>query len=145
VERFAAAEARFLGVRRPIAAICNSIRTDAAGKVLDASSPPEIAKKMKEGTQQAQYDRIKAPVLAIFYVLTPQTRLPSYWCLSRAQQEEYERTFGPLALWQAEAIQRFRAGVKDARVVELLDSNHYVFIKDEALVVREMRKFLLDR
>jgi hypothetical protein len=42
------------------------------------------------------------------------------------------------------AIQRFRSGVKNARVIELHDTNHYVFIVDEALVVRETRKFLLD-
>jgi hypothetical protein len=40
-------------------------------------------------------------------------------------------------------IQRFRSGVKDSRVVELHDSNHYLYIRDEALVVQEMRKFLL--
>ena len=42
------------------------------------------------------------------------------------------------------AIQRFRSGVKNSRVIELHDTNHYVFIVDEALVVREMRKLLLD-
>ena len=42
------------------------------------------------------------------------------------------------------AIQRFRSGVKNSRVIELHDTNHYVFIVDEALVVRETRKFLLD-
>ena len=36
------------------------------------------------------------------------------------------------------------SGVKNSRVIELHDTNHYVFIVDEALVVREMRKFLLD-
>jgi hypothetical protein len=41
-------------------------------------------------------------------------------------------------------IQRFRSGVKNSRVIELHDTNHYVFIVDEALVVREMRKFLLE-
>jgi hypothetical protein len=97
---------------------------------------------MKEGSQQAEYDRIKAPALAIFNVWTPETRLPFYWYLYRAQQVEYERTFKPLVEWQADAIQRFRSGVKNSRIVELHDSNHYVFIRDEALAVREMRKFL---
>jgi alpha-beta hydrolase superfamily lysophospholipase len=36
------------------------------------------------------------------------------------------------------------SGVKNSRVIELHDTNHYVFIVDEALVVREMRKFLLE-
>ena len=36
------------------------------------------------------------------------------------------------------------SGVKNSRVIELHDTNHYVFIGDQALVVRETRKFLLD-
>ena len=31
------------------------------------------------------------------------------------------------------------------RVVELHDTNHYVFVVDEALVILEMRKFLLEK
>ena len=41
-------------------------------------------------------------------------------------------------------IQRFRSGVKNSRVIELHNTNRYVFIVDEALIIREMRKFLLD-
>jgi len=45
---------------------------------------------------------------------------------------------------QSRAIQRFRSRVKNARVIEVHNTCHYVFIVDEALVVREMRKFLLE-
>ena len=48
-----------------------------------------------------------------------------------------------LSPWVDGAIRRFRSQVRDSRVVELQDTNHYVYIVDEALVVREMRKFLL--
>jgi hypothetical protein len=52
---------------------------------------------------------------------------------------------GPSIAWFKEgAIQRFRSGGKNARVIELHDTDHYDFIVDEALVVRETRKFLLD-
>jgi len=34
--------------------------------------------------------------------------------------------------------------VLNSRVIELHDTNHHVFIVDEVLVVREMRKFFLD-
>ncbi len=60
------------------------------------------------------------------------------------QQEEFNRNIDSLAKWIEDAIQRFRSGVKNSRVTELHDTNHYVFIVDEALVVREMRKFLLE-
>jgi hypothetical protein len=42
------------------------------------------------------------------------------------------------------AIQRFRSGVKNSQVIELHNTCHYVFIVDEALVVRETRKLLLE-
>jgi hypothetical protein len=48
-----------------------------------------------------------------------------------------------LSPWIDKAIRRFGAEVHGSRVVELEDTNHYVYIVDEALVVREMRKFLL--
>jgi hypothetical protein len=70
--------------------------------------------------------------------------LPCYWYLDSASQEEFNRDIQSLANWIEGAIRRFRSGVKNSRVIELHDTNHYVFIVDEALVVREMRKFLLE-
>jgi hypothetical protein len=35
--------------------------------------------------------------------------------------------------------------VKGSRVVEIPNTNHYVYIVEEALVVREMRPFLLGK
>jgi pimeloyl-ACP methyl ester carboxylesterase len=148
VERYAAAEARNLGVRKPMSALCDLLRTDATGKVVATISPPEIAKKIVQGSQQAEYQRIKAPALAIFVPLKTKNwtaYAPYYVDLNRDQQLEFNRCFEKLQKWQADAILRFRTGVKNSRVVELPDSNHYVFIRDEARVVREMRKFLLDK
>jgi len=48
-----------------------------------------------------------------------------------------QRNIDSPAKWIEDAIQRFRSGVKNSRVVELHDTNYYVFIVDEALVVRE--------
>jgi pimeloyl-ACP methyl ester carboxylesterase len=144
VQRFAAASARSDGYRKPLAAICNMIRTDASGRVIGAITPPEISKKIYEGLQPAEYDRIKAPALGIFNKITSQYRLPYYWYLDPASQEEFNRSINSLAKWIEGAIQRFRSEVKTSRVIELHDTNHYVFIVDEALVVRETRKFLLE-
>jgi pimeloyl-ACP methyl ester carboxylesterase len=144
VQRFAAALARSDGYRKPLAAICNMIRTDSSGRVVGAITPPEISSKIYEGLQPAEYDRIQAPALGMFNKITPQYRLPYYWYLDPATQEEFNRSIKSLATWVGGAIQRFRSGVKNSRVIELHDTNHYVFIVDEALVVREMRKFLLE-
>jgi pimeloyl-ACP methyl ester carboxylesterase len=148
VERYAAAEARKLGYRKPMSAVRDQLRTDAAGKVVDAVSPPDIGKKMLQGSRQAQYERIQAPVLGIFVPLPPKDRTvyaPYYAELDGDKQREFDACVEKLRKWQADAIQRLRTGVKNSRVVELHGSNHYVFIRDEAQVVREMRKFLLDK
>ena len=120
------------------------IRTDPSGRVIGAITPPEISRKIYQGLQPAEYDRIKAPALGIFNKITPQYRLPYYWYLDPAKQEEFSHNIKPLATWIEGAIQRFRSGMKNSRVIELHDTNHYVYIVDEALVVRETRKFLLD-
>ena len=144
VQRLASALALEDGYRKPLAALCNMIRMDPSGKLLGAITPPEISSKIHAGLQPAEYDRIQAPALGIFNNITPQFRMPYYWYLEPAKQEEFNRSIKSLSKWVAGAIQRFRSEVKKARVVELRDTNHYVFIVDEALVVREMRKFLLE-
>jgi pimeloyl-ACP methyl ester carboxylesterase len=144
VQRLAAALARSDGHRKPLAAICNMIRTGPSGRVLGAITPPDISRKILEGLQPAEYDRIQAPALGIFNKITPRYRLPYYGSLGPAQQKELDRSIESLSKWVEGAIQRFRSGVKSSRVVELHDTNHYVYINEEALVVREMRKFLLE-
>jgi len=145
VQRLAAALAREDGYRKPLAPICNMIRTDPSGRVDGAITPPEIASKIQAGLQPAEYDRILAPALGIFNRVSPQFRMPYYWSLEPAKQEEFNRSIKTLSKWVDGAIQRFRSEVKNSRVIELQDANHYVYIVDEALVVREMRKFLLEK
>ncbi|MEO8450600.1 MAG: alpha/beta hydrolase [Gemmatimonadota bacterium] len=144
VQRAAAADARDAGFRKPLAALCNSFRMDSAGKVTGAITPDEISSKITEGLQPAEYDRIRAPALGIFNRISPQYRLPYYWRLDAAAQADFARKIEPLAQWIDGAIQRFRSGVRHSRVVELHDANHYVFVVDEALVVRGVRRFLLE-
>jgi pimeloyl-ACP methyl ester carboxylesterase len=143
VERYSSANARFFGHREPNAAVCGTIRLDKAGNVVGAVTPPEISEKIKKGSQQAQYDRITAPALGIFATWTLQTRLPLFYYLTPAQQAEYEADWPPLVAWQADAIHRFRTGIRNVRVVELPEADHYIYLNNEARVVREMRHFLL--
>jgi pimeloyl-ACP methyl ester carboxylesterase len=144
VQRLAAASARDDGYRKPLAAICNMIRRDAAGRVLGPITPPEISGKLITGLQPASYDRIRAPALGIFNKLSPQYRLSYYSALTADEQREFNRSIDALSKWTDGALQRFRSGVKGSRVVELPNTNHYVYIVEEARVVREMRRFLLD-
>ena len=143
VERLAAASARDDGYRKPLAAICNMVRMDASGRIIGPITPPEISGKLLAGLQPAEYDRIHAPALGIFNRLSPQYRVAYFWALNPTEQDEFNRSIDALSKWTDGALQRFRFEVKGARVVELPNGNHYVYIVEEALVAREMREFLL--
>jgi hypothetical protein len=97
-----------------------------------------------EGLQPADYSRIQAPTLGIFNRITDNYRLPYYPDLDPAQQREHDRSIKALSTWVAGAIHKFRRGIKDARVIELKDTNHYIYIVDEAFVVRKIRQFLVE-
>jgi hypothetical protein len=92
-----------------------------------------------------QFRALSDSAIGFYTLLTlPQYRLTYYWYLDPAKQEEFNRNIESLAKWIEGAIQRFRSGVKNSRLIELHDTNHYLFIVVEALVVREIRKFLLE-
>jgi pimeloyl-ACP methyl ester carboxylesterase len=144
VARTAALAVRYAGVRTPDEELRQHIKIDAAGRVLDTDTPAAY-QAIQNFSQPAEYERIKAPVLAIWDVVTPESRLPYYWYLDQAQRDQYDRFMAQYLVWLKDARQRFRTGVKHARVIEVEKSHHYIFLRDEAAVVREMRKFLLDR
>jgi non-heme chloroperoxidase len=142
VQLLAAALAREDGYRKPLAAICNMIRRDAAGRVVGPVTPPEVPAKLVAGLQPAVYERIHAPALGIFNRITPPYHMPYYWSLKPAEQTAFDRDIAALAKWNDGAIDRFRSQVKGSRVIEIPNTNHYVYVVDEALVVRHMRNFL---
>ena len=80
----------------------------------------------------------QAPVLGILNAITPKFRSPYYYYLSPAAQAEFDSSILALSEWVPGANERFRSGLRHSRVVELQDANHYLYIEDEALVVREM-------
>ena len=143
VQRLAADLARDNGYRKPLAAICNMVRMDTSGRILGSITPPEVSGKLMAGLQPAAYDRIQAPALGIFNKLSPDYRVSYYWALTPAKQQEFDRDIDALSKWTGAALRRFHFEVRDSRVIELPNANHYVYVTDEALVVREMRRFLL--
>ncbi len=62
--------------------------------------------------------------------------MPYYWYPEPAKHEEFNRNIDSLTRWVEAAIQRFRSEVKKSRVIELHDTNHYVFIVDERFTRR---------
>ena len=83
-----------------------------------------------------KFVQIRTPAL---FLVSAQS--PGRWADSSADPKVREQVAGLRAVLtrQAEAI---REGIPGARVVQLPDANHYVFLSNEADVLREMRAFL---
>jgi pimeloyl-ACP methyl ester carboxylesterase len=88
-----------------------------------------------------RYRRIPAPVLAIFAV--PHQLDAWMESSSDAGVRELAKTFsaGERVLVERQ-VKAFEQGVPSSRVVRLPGANHYVFLSNEADVLREMRAFI---
>ena len=100
-----------------------------------ASSPmPGAARAIQ--TSEQKYVKIPVPILAIYAVPHDLGPLPGVDAAARAAFEgNDEEVTGA----QAKA---FESGLPTARVVRLPHANHYVFLSNEADVIREMADFL---
>jgi non-heme chloroperoxidase len=125
---------RVQGVAYPEAELrqMNESRPDGGvGKHQDKSS---IRSAIEAGEQR--YTEIRAPVLAFF--ANPRDRAP-YAYNTPAERADFEALQAASIEAQVKAFER---GVPSARVVRVANANHYVFLSNEADVLREMRAFL---
>jgi pimeloyl-ACP methyl ester carboxylesterase len=107
----------------------------AALLAAQASSPvSEAARAIEMGEQK--YTNIPVPILAVYAVPHDLGPAPGFDAAARAAFEANdEATTGA----QAKA---FESGVPSARVVRLPHANHYVFMSNEADVLREINAFV---
>jgi pimeloyl-ACP methyl ester carboxylesterase len=101
------------------------------GKAIDRSA---VASAISAGEQK--YSEIRAPVLAIF----ANPRKPGPYPYNTAAER------AAAVKWEADGIdgvaKSFAAGIPNSRVVQIAQANHYVFLSNEADVLREMRDFI---
>jgi non-heme chloroperoxidase len=101
------------------------------GKAIDRSA---VASAISAGEQK--YSEVRAPVLAIF----ANPRKPGPYPYNTAAER------AAAVKWEADGIdgvaKSFAAGIPNSRVVQIAQANHYVFLSNEADVLREMRDFI---
>jgi pimeloyl-ACP methyl ester carboxylesterase len=87
------------------------------------------------------YARIRVPVVAIYRTTTFEQALKDYAPENDVQRaalvQGYAGAQAMLDKWQAD----LRAGVPEARIVELPGANLYMFLSNEADIIRELRAF----
>jgi pimeloyl-ACP methyl ester carboxylesterase len=96
------------------------------------ASPPKLRDRIEEAifTGLRRYSGVKAPALAIY--------ASPHACTGFCITPQYKAQEAAVAA-QADA---FEAGTPSARVVRIAGAQHYVFLSDEAEVIREMNTFM---
>jgi non-heme chloroperoxidase len=115
----------------------------ADGYLLRPVTPDRILRKVAAMVQHPDYSSLRVPMLSIFAVAnTPAQLVPRYSIADTETRQALKKVFEiwqPFAKFQREL---FRKSVPHARVVEISDANHRVFISDREHVLREIRAFL---
>ena len=142
-EAYRVAQRRDQGVAFPEAELRQLFAANADGSMGRSLLSPVVRKAIVEDARaKPDYSRIRAPVLAIFR--TP----PSLIELTRefpprnekeraALNQQYAAGRAMLSRWERDLL----AGVPMARIVELPRANLYMFLSNEADVLREVRAF----
>jgi hypothetical protein len=117
--------------------------------IVDSVTPQDINEKILADVRKrsaTDWRKIGAPRLGIFATFSGEHLLPWYWYLSAEQQAAFDRAWPSIVAWHEDTIRRFGAhqpGNPEPIVRELPGAPHYIHISNEALVIREMRAFLL--
>ncbi len=117
------------------------------GRLLRAATPDRILGAVANMVEHPNYESIRAPALAIYAVpRTPVQLIPRYTTGYEAGDRETRQVLDRIfEIWEPAAKaqrDRFRKAVADARVVELHEASHYLFISHQERVLREVRAFL---
>jgi non-heme chloroperoxidase len=95
-----------------------------------------------DARMKPDYARVRVPVLAIYQAQPPFEEVAAGYAIRNDQEravlrQEYAVTRAFYTRWQ----QDLRAGIPTARIVELIGANLYMFLSNEADIIREVRAF----
>ena len=144
LQDYQAASARYTALREPDAAVCHNLAFNAEGAIVDATSPDRVADALHAGVAAnppTDWTKIRAPRLGIFAPYTAEARQAWYFYLDPAQRAEFDAAWPPIMDWFSTTVDKFAEG-NEANTHRLWGAPHYVYINDEAEVVRWMREFL---
>ena len=141
---YAAANARYQGVRESEPAICPGVQFDNAGNPVASTTPDAIPAAIMVGIATiplVNWSRIQAPRLGVFALPTLEGRQPWFTYLVPADQTLYEEQYPAYVDWYKTTMLQFTRGNPVPPLI-LKNAPHYVYINNETDVVRAMRAFL---
>jgi pimeloyl-ACP methyl ester carboxylesterase len=144
LQTYQAASARYLAVREPDPSVCHNLVFDGSGRITDSTSPDWVTEKLLAGVSAippTDWSNIAAPRLGIYAPYTHEARQAWYFYLDPKAQAEFDRAWPPIMSWFRQTVNKFAAG-NEPNTYWLWGAPHYVYISNEAEVVRWMRDFL---
>ena len=113
------------------------------GSVGDYKAPEFVSKAITTGNWKHDYSQIRVPVLAfVAYDVTPQEQIRKYDVTDAQEHTIVEAVYGTYVGMARIRIDRIKRAAGGARVVDVWGAHHFVFLSNEADVLREMRTFV---
>jgi non-heme chloroperoxidase len=117
----------------------NSHRANPDGSMGRYRTPDSVHEGIDKGTKKRDYSSIRVPVLAFFPSASATPRYQPKDAQERAAIKDFDAA-------TAAYVNRYKKSLQSApttvRIVDLPGANHYVFLSNEADVLREFRAFL---
>lgn len=105
----------------------------------DYNTSDKVHNAIGKGALPRDYSRIHVPILALFSSLSINYRYQPKNAQERAAVEEFDAATEVYVKRNKTNLLKAKGGV---RIVDLPQADHYVFLSNEADVLREMRTFL---
>jgi pimeloyl-ACP methyl ester carboxylesterase len=115
------------------------------GKIVDRMSEAISKAIMDTLTSYTPEDsKIKVATISFYAISDERYYLDNDWMTEEQKTQIMDHFETTVNLWKRENIEQFRQNVPHAKIIEIPKGHHYCFIKQEELVYKEMRKFLLE-
>jgi len=137
---------RTQGIPIPESELRNDFVENPDGSVGGHKSPESVSDAIMAGHGKHDYSKIGAPVLAFVVYDTPdgppQNQILKYHVTDAAERAIVDAVYGLYIGMARIRIERINRAGGGAHVVELWGADHFVFLSNEADVLRELRAFL---
>ena len=127
------------GYEYPEAELRASSNQNPDGSVGSDNAPDKVHFAIGRGALPRDYSRIRVPILAFFSSLSINYRYQPKDAQERAAIEEFDAATEAYEVRNKNHLLKAKGGV---RMVDLPQADHYLFLSNEADVLREMRVFI---
>lgn len=134
------------GFTFPESELRNGFATNPDGTMGEHKTPGRIHNAIGAGAKKRDYSKIRVPVLALFdYPRYADAPKKGGYQLKNDEERAATKAFAEAtAAYVDRWLKNLMSSVPGVRLVDLPEAGHYVFLKRETEVLKEIRKFVAD-